>query len=122
MNKYIFLILSAFFSVVLNAQTLKTTNLNLSTNGRIYDVAYIPTANAYVVVGEFTTINGASRTNFAYLNGNTLSVYPANPITSLEQLTTKSTAQTITLRLAVSLIQSMVIEGNHWHFSINRGH
>jgi hypothetical protein len=84
MNKYIFLILSAFFSVVLNAQTLKTTNLNLSTNGRIYDVAYIPTANAYVVVGEFTTINGASRTNFAYLNGNTLSVYPANPITSID--------------------------------------
>lgn len=84
MNKYIFLILSVFFSVVSNAQTLKTTSLNLSTNGRIYDVAYIPTVNAYVVVGEFTTINGISRRNFAYLNGNNLSVIAGNPITTID--------------------------------------
>lgn len=68
-----------------NAQVLKTTNLNLSTNGRIYDVEYIPSANVYVVVGEFTTINGVARRNMAFLNGSFFNVLSsANPITSID--------------------------------------
>ncbi|MES2555566.1 MAG: hypothetical protein V4604_05405 [Bacteroidota bacterium] len=68
-----------------NAQVLKTTNLNLSTNGRIYDVEYIPSANVYVVVGEFTTINGVARRNMAFLNGSFFNVLSSvNPITSID--------------------------------------
>jgi PKD-like domain len=67
-----------------NAQVLKTTNLNLSTNGRIYDIAYIPNVNSYAVVGEFTSINGTPRKNLAFINATTFTVQSSNPITTID--------------------------------------
>jgi PKD-like domain len=69
----------------INAQVLKTTNLNLNTNGRIYDVAYISSANAYVVVGEFTSINNTPRKNLAYINASFFNVLTSpDPILSID--------------------------------------
>src|SRR3989344_2824396 len=82
----LFLIRSLFFLCLSGkTQVLKTTNLNLSTNGCIYDVEYIASANVYVVVGEFTTINGVARRNMAFLNGSFFNVLSSvNPITSID--------------------------------------
>lgn len=75
------LLLSCFSG---KAQVLKTTNLNLSTNGRVYDVTYIPSVNSYAVAGEFTTINGVARRNLAFINATTFTVQSSNPITTID--------------------------------------
>lgn len=82
--KRLILFILVLFCFNSNAQTLKTTNLNLSTDGKVYDVEYIPSVNAYVVVGEFTTIGGFARKNLAYLNANNLTVIGGNPISSID--------------------------------------
>ena len=62
------------------AQTLKTTNLNLNAGGVIHDVAYDEYYDAYVVVGNFTSINGQARNNLAFIDATTYAVMSQAPI------------------------------------------
>ena len=66
------------------AQVLKTTNLNLNTGGKIHDVAYDAYYDAYIVVGNFTSIGGQARNNLAFIDASTLNVLPYNPITAID--------------------------------------
>lgn len=65
-------------------QVLKTTNLNLNPGGVVHDVAYDSYYDAYVVVGSFSTINGQSRNNLAFIDANTFAVLPQAPITGID--------------------------------------
>lgn len=64
-------------------QILKTTNLNLNTGGVIHDVAYDSYYDAYIVVGNFTSINGQPRNSLAFIDANTYAVMPQAPITNV---------------------------------------
>lgn len=69
------------FSTI-HAQVLKTTSLNLNIGGKINDVVFIPQYSKYIVVGDFDSIGGLSRNNFAILNDD-FSVNPLTPITDI---------------------------------------
>lgn len=80
MSKLIYLCLLLFNVSFIHSQVLRNVNVNLNTNGLVMDVEYIPQADMYIVVGEFTSINGTARKNFAALRGTDFSVLPMNPI------------------------------------------
>lgn len=71
------------FSVFGFSQILKTTNLNLNAGGVIHDVAYDSYYDAFVVVGEFVSINGQTRNNLAFIDANTYALMPQSPISSI---------------------------------------
>ncbi|MFN5983686.1 MAG: hypothetical protein ACK476_07540 [Fluviicola sp.] len=66
---------------------MRTTNLNLNVGGVIHDVEYIPSVNAFAVVGKFDSIGGQARKSFALVNANNFTVINTgtnfNPITSI---------------------------------------
>ncbi len=84
MIRLFFLITLTMSCLLGRAQVLKTTSLNLNATGRIYDVVYIPNVNSYAIVGEFTTVNGFARKNFAFINATSFTVQPSNPITAID--------------------------------------
>ncbi len=84
MRNVLLFILSILFAFEANSQVLKNTNLNLNAGGVIYDVAYDSYYDAYVVVGDFTSINGQARNNLAFVDANTLAVLPQAPIASID--------------------------------------
>jgi hypothetical protein len=65
------------------SQILKNTNLNLNAGGVIYDVAYDSYYDAYVVVGDFSSINGQPRNNLAFIDANSLGLMSQTPITGI---------------------------------------
>ena len=65
-------------------QVLIGANLNLNPGGVIHDVAYDSYYDAYIVVGNFTTINGQPRNNLAFIDASMDSVRAYNPITSID--------------------------------------
>lgn len=70
-----------------NAQILANANLNLNPGGYINDVAYSEYHDAYVVVGNFTSIGGYSRKNIAFIDRATLLVETASymvPISNID--------------------------------------
>lgn len=67
-----------------NAQILKSSILNLNPGGKVYDVAYDESHNVYFIVGDFTTVNGFPRKNFAVIQGSTMNLLGINPITSMD--------------------------------------
>lgn len=71
-------ILNLFFVILLAiptfSQVLKSTNLNLNNNGKIFDVEHIPGLGAYVVVGDFDSIGGFKRNNLALIDDQTFEV------------------------------------------------
>lgn len=66
----------------LNAQVLKNTSLNLNAGGKINDVVFLSQYSKYVVVGDFDSIGGVNRNNFAILNED-LTVNPLTPIADI---------------------------------------
>lgn len=66
-----------------SAQVLLPTNLNLNVGGVIHDVAYDDYYDAYIVVGDFSTINGQSRNNLAFVDATTLTVLSQAPVTGI---------------------------------------
>ena len=80
-------VVALLFSFASGAQILKNStpalNVNLNSGGVVYDVDYDSFYNAYVIVGNFNSINGVTRNNFAFIDANTLAVLTYNPITSI---------------------------------------
>lgn len=69
MNKFSLTLILLFFLAQNGfSQILKNVNLNLNAGGEVYDVTYISNIKKYIAVGNFTTINGVSRNNIAFLN------------------------------------------------------
>jgi len=81
--KHILLFITCVIVTSSIAQTLHPNSLNLNTGGVIHDVAYDDYYDAYIVVGDFTTINGQSRNNLAFIDAQTLNVLSHNPITGI---------------------------------------
>lgn len=83
-----YFIFTLFFALIglsnTNAQILKNTLLNLNAGGKVYDVAYDKSHNVYYIVGDFTSVAGNPRKNFAVINGNTMNLMGANPIASMD--------------------------------------
>ena len=81
-----FTLLSLLFSMSLfyaHTQILSDVTLNLNTGGEVYDVAYDSFRDLYIVVGDFNSIQGQARNNFALIDASTLQVTNENPITSI---------------------------------------
>jgi hypothetical protein len=77
----------SLFSVEGNGQVLTNANLNLNSGGYINDAIYDPYHDCYIVVGNFTTINGISKKNLAFLDKTTLAVLSPsylNPYTNID--------------------------------------
>lgn len=75
------------FAQVGNSQVLETTALNLNPGGVIYDVADDPYHNCYIIVGDFSTINGVNRKNVAFINKSDFSLNTSsflNTITAID--------------------------------------
>ncbi len=66
------IVLLTFLSQQSIGQVLKTTGTAISLNpgGRIYDMEYIPSINATLIVGNFTSVNGIPKNNLALIGGN----------------------------------------------------
>ncbi len=81
----IFLSFIMFFFLLGNVhgQTLSNVTLDLNPGGEVYDVAYDSFRDLYIVVGDFTSIQGQARSNFAIIDASTLQVTNENPITSI---------------------------------------
>ena len=60
------------------SQVLCTANINLAPGEVIHDVEFDPYHNCYIVVGNFTSINGINRKNIAFLNAHDLTVSTAS--------------------------------------------
>lgn len=56
------------------SQVLKNVPLNLNAGGAVYDVVYDNYLNAYIIVGDFTSVNGQARNNIAFINANNFSL------------------------------------------------
>ncbi len=82
---FVFLFVS-LFSVEGRGQVLDNANLNLNSGGYINDVTYDSYRNYYIVVGNFTTVNGFARKNIAFLNGTTLAVETAPHLIPLSNI------------------------------------
>jgi hypothetical protein len=82
--KHLIAILLILFSAHSFGQILKNTSLNLNAGGVIHDVVYDSYYDAYIVVGDFTSINGQPRNNLAFIDANTMNVMSYNPITSID--------------------------------------
>jgi len=66
------------------SQTLKTDNLDLNPGGVIYDVVFDEYSNAFIVVGDFTSVQGVPRQNLAMIDATTFTVQTETPITSID--------------------------------------
>ncbi|MEX1191469.1 MAG: hypothetical protein WEA99_05805 [Brumimicrobium sp.] len=60
------------------SQVLKNVDLDLNPGGAIYDVAYDSYLDAYIVVGDFTEIQGLSINNIAFVDAETFDVLPTS--------------------------------------------
>lgn len=88
---YLFLFLLSFgkigFSQLLNHDpVLINVSLDLGPDGVIYDVAEDPYNDFYVIVGDFSSVNGQTAHNIAFLNRSDLSVatVPTGAITQID--------------------------------------
>ncbi len=70
MKKLLFLFL--FFSIagVSYSQILRNVSLNLNAGGEVFDAVYIPNIKRYLIVGNFSSVNGVTRPRHAFLNEN----------------------------------------------------
>lgn len=50
-----------------NAQLLSNAPIDLTAGGEVFDMAYVPSLNEYLIVGNFTQINGQPRSKVAFL-------------------------------------------------------
>jgi hypothetical protein len=66
------------------SQQLTAYTLNLNSGGVVYDVALDSVRNQYLVVGNFTSINGQSRNNLAFIDASTFAVLSTNIISSID--------------------------------------
>jgi hypothetical protein len=62
---------------------LSDITLDLNSGGEVYDVAFDDSRNLYIIVGDFTSVQGQSRKNLAILDGTTLQCTNEAPITSM---------------------------------------
>lgn len=83
MNRLLLTLFGCLYFFGINAQTLKTDNIDLNPGGIVYDIAYDEYSNAFIVVGSFTSINGVARTNLAMIDATTYTVQTESPITSI---------------------------------------
>lgn len=65
-------------------QSLHDVTLDLNVGGEVYDVTYDDTRDLYIVVGDFTVIQGQARKNLAFIDANTMQVTSNNPISSMD--------------------------------------
>ena len=82
-------ILLSFITLVLlsgnlYAQILSNVTMDLNVGGEVYDVAYDDAEDVYIIVGDFTYVQGQPRLNLAFIDATTLAVTAANPITSID--------------------------------------
>ena len=71
MLRFIFILYLFFSTNFAIGQKLSSINLDLNSNGEIYDVVYNPTRKVYIVIGSFTTIAGQPAANgLAFFNDN----------------------------------------------------
>lgn len=61
---------SLFLSISGSGQILLNTNINLNAGGQIYDAEYIELHDIYIIVGDFSSVDGQTRNNIAFLDGN----------------------------------------------------
>lgn len=64
------LVFLVFLSTVwqLNAQVLNSNNLDLPANEEIFDMTYVSNLGEYMIVGNFSSINGQARSRVAFVN------------------------------------------------------
>lgn len=79
-------LLIGIFNIILPSnsftQILKLgPQINVSVGGRVFDVEDIPEMNAYVIVGDFDSINGVARNNIALIDKTTYAVKNNAPFT-----------------------------------------
>lgn len=83
------------------SQVLDNANLNLNPGGYINDVIYDQAHNSYIIVGNFTQINGINRLNLAFIDASTMAVKTdsyANPIAGMDgEIRCVALTQTFTL-------------------------
>ncbi|MCB0479483.1 MAG: hypothetical protein KDC84_15045, partial [Crocinitomicaceae bacterium] len=82
--KHLILITTFFLTLVNYAQQLTNYAFNLNSGGYITDVAYFEPTNSYIVVGNFTSINGIPRKNIAFINSSLSSIQAFNPILDMD--------------------------------------
>lgn len=83
MKKLTLFLVVLLINLSANAQVLLPTNLILNSGGVIHDVAYDSYYDAYIVVGNFTTINGQPRNNLAFIDAGSDSLMPQAPISNI---------------------------------------
>ena len=83
MKNYLFTFLMLLGPYVSSAQILKNVNLDLNSGGVVHDVAFDSFRNVYVVVGEFTSVQGQSRNNIAFIDASNFTVTAENLITGI---------------------------------------
>ena len=82
MRHLLLLITLLVISFSVFSQTLKTSGaISLSSGGRVYDMEYIPGMDAYVLVGNFTSVNGTPRENIALIDATTNNILPNTSFT-----------------------------------------
>ena len=64
-------------------QVLSDVTLDLNSGGEVYDVAFDEYRDLYIIVGNFNSVQGQSRNNFAILDGTSLQLSNENPITQI---------------------------------------
>jgi len=99
--KYFILFLGIAISLKGVSQVLDNANLNLNPGGYINDVIYDQAHNSYIIVGNFTQINGINRLNLAFIDASTMAVKTdsyANPIAGMDgEIRCVALTQTFTL-------------------------
>lgn len=83
MNQLYLTLLSCALVFITNAQTLKTDNIDVNSGGVVYDIIYDEYSNAYIVVGDFTSVQGIPRNNLAMIDASTFLVMAETPVTSI---------------------------------------
>src|SRR5690554_4541738 len=83
-KKFYIIPILLLFTNFLNGQILKNVNLDLNLGGAIYDVAYDDYLKAYIVVGDFTTVNGQPRKNLAVINASDMTLSSKILITNID--------------------------------------
>ncbi len=76
MKKTLFILLFFFWVSLGHSQILRNVSLNLNTGGEVFDAAYIPSIKRYIIVGNFSSVNGSTQLRHAFLYENgTLDTY-----------------------------------------------
>lgn len=79
------LLLLIFISIFsAKSQVLMDTDLDLNPGGAIYDVAYDSYLDAYIVVGDFTHVNGQPRNNLAIIDAQDMTLSTTELINSID--------------------------------------